>query len=105
MGDARGRWEGDTLVVETTNFETLSVYRAANAATLRVTERFVRVAPDRIMWKATLEDPQTWTRPWSIVMPLTRDPGSILPYDCHEHNDGVRNILRGARAEESAAQR
>jgi hypothetical protein len=105
MGDARGRWEGDTLVVETTNFKTLSVYRAANAATLRVTERFVRVAPDRIMWKATLEDPQTWTRPWSIVMPLTRDPDPILPYDCHEHNDGVRNILRGARAEESAAQR
>jgi len=105
MGDARGRWEGDTLVVETTNFKPLSVYRAADAATLRVTERFVRVAPDRIMWKATLEDPQTWTRPWSIVMPLTRDPDPILPYDCHEHNDGVRNILRGARAEESAAQR
>ena len=105
MGDARGRWEGDTLVVETTNFKTLSAYRAANAATLRVTERFVRVAPDRIMWKATLEDPQTWTRPWSLVMPLTSDPDPILPYDCHEHNDGVRNILRGARAEESAAQR
>jgi hypothetical protein len=103
MGDARGRWEGETLVVETTNFRTLSAYRASNAATLHVTERFVRVAPDRIMWKATLEDPKTWTRPWSIVMPLTSDPDPILPYDCHEHNYGMRNILQGARAEENAA--
>jgi hypothetical protein len=103
MGDARGRLEGETLVVETTNFRTLSAYRASNAATLRVTERFVRVAPDRIMWKATIEDPNTWTRPWSIVMPLTSDPDPILPYDCHEHNYGMQNILRGARAEERAA--
>ena len=102
MGDARGRWEGDTLVVETTNFRTLSAYRASNASTLRVTERFVRVAPDRIMWKATIEDPKTWTKPWSIVMPLTSDPDPILPYDCHEHNYGMRNILQGARAEDGA---
>jgi hypothetical protein len=100
MGDARGRWEGDTLVVDTTNFKTLSAYRAADPATLHITERFQRVAPDRIMWTATIADPNTWTRPWSIAMPLTSDPDPILPYDCHEHNYGMPNILRGARAQE-----
>ena len=103
MGDARGRWEGGTLVVETTNFKPLSAYRQSNAQTLHVTERFTRVAPDRIMWTATMDDPRTWTKPWSIVMPLTGDPDPILPYDCHEHNYGMSNILRGARAEEGAA--
>jgi hypothetical protein len=56
------------------------------------------------MWKATMEDPQTWTKPWSIVLPLTRDPDPLLPYDCHESNYGVRNILQGARAEDAASQ-
>ena len=102
MGDARGRWEGGTLVVETTNFKSLSAYRASNAQTLHITERFTRVASDRIMWTATMDDPRTWTKPWSIVMPLTSDPDPILPYDCHEHNYGMINILRGARAEEGA---
>ena len=102
MGDPRGRWEGDTLVVETTNFKTLSVYRAANAPTLRVTERFTRVAPDRILWRATIDDPKTWTKPWTIAMPLTSDPDPILPFECHEHNYGMLNILRAARAEENA---
>jgi hypothetical protein len=102
MGDPRGHWDGDTLVVETTNFKPLTAYRQSNPATLRVTERFVRVAPDRVMWKATMEDPETWTRPWSIVLPLTSDPDPLLPYDCHEHNYGMRNILQGARSEDAA---
>jgi hypothetical protein len=100
MGDPRGRWEGDTLVVETTNFAPQNAYRASHGPTLRVTERFTRVAPDRIDWRATIEDPQTWTRAWTIAMPLTADPGPILPFDCHEHNYGLVNILRAARAEE-----
>jgi len=100
MGDPRGHWEGDTLVVETTNFTRTSAYRNADPDTLRVVERFVPVAPDRLDWSATLEDPHTWVRPWTIAMPLTSDPQPIFPYDCHEHNYGLRNILSAARAEE-----
>jgi hypothetical protein len=100
MGDPRGRWDGETLVVETTNFKALSAYRSANGSTLKVTERFTRVGKDRIDWRATIEDPKTWTRPWTIAMPLVADPDPILPFDCHEHNYGLLNILRGARAAE-----
>ena len=100
MGDARGHWEGTSLVVETTNFTTASAYRNANAETFRVLERFTRVAPDRIEWTATLDDPKTWTRPWTIAMPLTADPNPIFPFECHEHNYGLRNILSAARAAE-----
>jgi len=98
MGDARGHWEGNSLVVETTNFTGASAYRNANADSFRVIERFTRVAPDRIEWTATLEDPKTWTRPWTIAMPLTSDPNQIYPFECHEHNYGLRNILSAARA-------
>jgi len=100
MGDPRGRWEGNSLVVETTNFTSASAYRNANADSFRVVERFTRVAPDRIEWTATLDDPKTWTRPWTIAMPLTADPNPIFPFECHEHNYGLRNILSAARAEE-----
>ena len=100
MGDPRGHWEGDTLVVETTNFTNASAYRNANADTLRVIERFTRVAAGRIEWTATLDDPRTWTRPWTIAMPLVADPHPILAFDCHEHNYGLRNILSAARAED-----
>ena len=79
MGDPRGRWDGNTLVVETTNFTSTAAYRNANAETFKVVERFTRVAPDRIEWTATLDDPKTWTRPWTIAMPLTADPQSDLP--------------------------
>jgi hypothetical protein len=104
MGDARGRWEGATLVVETTNFTDESAYRNARGDTLRVTERFTRVAPGRIEWTATMEDPMTWTRPWTIAMPLTADPHPILAFDCHEHNYGLRNILSAARAADRTKQ-
>jgi len=100
MGDPRGRWEGNSLVVETTNFTSASAYRNANADSFRVVERFTRVAPDRIEWTATLDDPKTWTRPWTIAMPLTADPNPIFPFECHEHNYGLRNILSAARAAE-----
>ena len=101
MGDARGRWEGNTLVVETTNLTGASAYRNANADTFRVVERFTRVTPDRIEWTATLDDPRTWTRPWTMAMPLVADPHPLLAFDCHEHNYGLRNILSAARAEDA----
>jgi hypothetical protein len=105
MGDARGHWEGDTLVVETTNFTELGAYRNANPTTLRVVERFTRVAQDRVDWTATLDDPETWTSPWTIAIPMTTDPSPILAFDCHEHNYGLRNILSAARAADLAVGR
>ena len=100
MGDARGHWEGDSLVVETTNFTSKAAYRGANAATLRVVERFTRAAADRIAWTATIDDPATWTIPWTLGMSLTADPQPVLAYDCHEGNYGLKNILSAARAED-----
>ena len=100
MGDPRGRWDGDTLVVETTNFTDAAAYRGARGESLKVTERFKRVAADRIEWTATIEDPATWTRPWTIAMPLTLDRHPVMPFECHEHNYGVANILKAARAAE-----
>ena len=105
MGDARGHWEGETLVVETTNFTGAAAYRGSNPATLRVTERFTRVAADTIKWTATLDDPTTWTRPWTLGMPLTADPQGVMAYECHEGNYGLRNILSAARAEDKARER
>jgi hypothetical protein len=102
MGDARGHWEGDTLVVETTNFRDRSAYRNANADALRLVERFTRVAPNRVMWAVTVEDPSTWTRPWTFAMPLTMNDGEpLMPYECHEGNYGLKNILSAARADEA----
>jgi hypothetical protein len=100
MGDARGRWEGNTLVVETTNFTIAAAYRGSSAATLRVIERFTRVAPDVTRWVVTIEDPMTWTRPWTFAMSLTADHQGVLPFDCHEGNYGLRNMLSAARAED-----
>ena len=71
MGDARGHWEGDTLVVETTNFKARSAYRNANPETLRLVERFTRTAADTVEWAVTVDDPSTWTRPWTFSIPLT----------------------------------
>jgi len=101
MGDARGHWEGDTLVVETTNFHPRSVYRNANADALHLTERFTRLSPDKVKWSVTVDDPTTWTRPWTFAMPLTLNESEpLLPYECHEGNYGLRNILSGTRADE-----
>jgi len=98
MGDARGHFEGDTLVVETTNFTRAAAYRGANPATLRVVERFTRVARDTIQWTATIDDPTTWTRPWTFSMPLTvNDEEPIYEYACHEGNYAMSNILNGSR--------
>jgi len=104
MGDARGHWEGDTLVVETTNIRDEIAYRGSNAATLKLVERFTRVAPDKVRWAVTIDDPSTWTRPWTFAMPLTQDNNEqLVPYECHEGNYAMSNILSAARAEERAA--
>ena len=100
MGDARGRWEGDTLVVTTKNFKERSAYRNANAETLTLTERFQRIAHDKVRWTVTVDDPSTWTKPWTFSLPLTADPNPLPLYECHEGNYGLKNILSAARAEE-----
>ena len=101
MGDARGRWEGDALVVETTHFKDRSTYKNANAATLRLVERFTRKAPDRLEWAVTVDDPATWTRAWTFAMPLTmNDREPVLEFACHEGNYAVPNILSAARNSE-----
>jgi hypothetical protein len=100
MGVARGRWEGDTLVVTTKNFKERSVYRNASAETLTLTERFQRIAPDKVRWTVTVDDPATWTKPWTFSLPLTADPNPVPLYECHEGNYGLKNILSAARAEE-----
>jgi len=101
LGDSRGHFEGTTLVVETTNLKQASAYRNADVSTLRVVERFTARSPDVLEWSATLEDPHTWTRPWTLAMDLSRERGGLLFYECHEYNYGLQNILRGARAEDS----
>jgi hypothetical protein len=104
MGDPIGHWDGDTLVVETTNFKEGAAYRGSNGATLKVTERFQRISQSEIKWTATFDDPETWTRPWSLSMILTMDDSqAILEYACHEGNYGLANIMAGARADEKKA--
>jgi len=106
MGDGRGRWEGDTLVVETTNFRDELVYRNANPATLRLVERFTRTAANKVRWSVTVDDPRTWTSPWTFAMDLTADDGQpVHEYACHEGNYAMFNILSGARADEKAGRR
>jgi hypothetical protein len=101
MGDARGHWEGNTLVVETTNFKTRSVYRNANPDKLKLVERFTRTAANTVEWTVTVDDPTTWSRPWTFTMPLTmNDQEAIFEYACHEGNQAIKNILNASRAAE-----
>ena len=103
-GDSRGRWEGDTLVVDTTNFTDKTAFQGSSSA-LHVVERFTRVSADRILYQFTVDDPNTWTRPWSAEIPMTATKGPLYEYACHEGNYGMPDILRGARfAEKEAAQ-
>jgi hypothetical protein len=102
-GDARGRWEGDTLVVETTNLKGQFQLTSAASEKLRVIERFTPLGPDAIDWSVTFEDPSAWTAPWTIALRLTRTSDAMFEDACHEGNHTVRNILSGARADERAA--
>jgi hypothetical protein len=103
-GDGRGHWEGDALVVETTNFRPEATFRNANPQTLKITERFKRVAADQIEYSFTIDDPYTWTKPWTAIVPLRAIEGPIFEYDCSESNNDIINIMAGARATEKAAE-
>jgi hypothetical protein len=111
MGDSRGRWEGNTLVVETTNLNgKVGLTRNGNTTPtsqdLRIVERLTRVDSDTLQYEATIEDPQIWTRPWKVTLPLTQHPEyGMFEYACHEGNYGMTNILSGARADEKKADR
>ncbi len=103
-GDSRGRWEGNTLVIDTTNFSDLNPFPGAQ--NLHVTERLTRVADDTILYQFTVEDPGMWTKPWSGELPITKISGQLYEYACNEANYGLENTLRGARvAEAEAAQK
>ena len=108
LGDAKGRWDGDELVVETTNFTNrtaigLNGNGNRTSTKLKLTERFKRVAKDIVQYQVTVDDPVTYERPWTMSMPLTPlDGGRILPYSCHEGNMALTQSLGGERAEDRA---
>jgi hypothetical protein len=102
IGVSRGRWEGQTLVVETTNFNGKNPF-AGSSENLRVIERFARVADDVIQYRFTIDDPSMWGRPWSGELPLVKSQGPIFEHACHEGNYGLYNTLVGARLEEKKA--
>ena len=105
-GDSRGRWEGDTLVVETVNFlRETSFMRGGASADMRLTERFTRVSPGVLMYEVTVNDPTTWTRPWTYEVPMQRNTEPVYEYACHEGNYAMEVILAGARAKEAEAAR
>jgi hypothetical protein len=104
LGDARAHWDGNTLVVETTNFTNkthMGYNNRYNSEKYKLTERFTPMAANRLQWQATIDDPDTWTRPWTFTMPLTKDDTQpVFEYGCHEGNLGLEHILSAARAEE-----
>jgi hypothetical protein len=102
MGVSRGRWEGETLVVETTNFNGRNPFRGSSDK-LRVVERFTRIADDAIQYRFTIEDPSTWETPWTVEERLQATEGPIFEHACHEGNYGIANTLAGARLEEKKA--
>ena len=104
-GDSRGYWDGDTLVVETINFlRETSFLRGGSSAALHLVERFTRGSADMLLYQVTVEDRETWTRPWTYEVPMVRSAEPIYEYACHEGNYAMEVILAGARAEEQAAE-
>jgi hypothetical protein len=102
MGDSRGHWEGSTLVVDTINFTDKTFFRGSSA-NLHIVERFTRVDADTLEYRFTVDDPTTWTTPWTVAYPMVKTAGPIYEYACHEGNYGLVGILAGARSEERAA--
>jgi hypothetical protein len=98
-GYSRGRWEGNTLVVETTNFNGKIGFRGSDEQ-LRLTERFRRAGADTLIYEFTVDNPTAFTRPWTARMPMTKTDSRIYEYACHEGNYALPNILRGARYSE-----
>ena len=103
MGDSRGRWEGDTLVVETQNFLRGTGFQGGQTGRhLRLEERFTRVGPETLQYEATVDDPTVWTTPWTFQLLMNRNDQPLYEYACHEGNYGIYNILTGAREAEAA---
>jgi hypothetical protein len=102
LGSSRGRWEGDTLVVETTNFTDQTSFRGASE-NMRLIERFTRIADDVLLYEFTVDDPDAFEQPWTVQIPAVRQDGLMYEYACHEGNESIRGVLAGARAEEAAA--
>ena len=102
MGASRGRWEGDTLVVETANFNGKNPLRGSSDQ-MRVIERFTRLADDVIQYRFTVDDGLTWVRPWTGEMPMKKTVGPLFEHACHEGNYGLYNTLVGARLEDKKA--
>jgi hypothetical protein len=100
-GDSRGHWEGNTLVVDTTNFSNKTSFRGSDE-NLHLVERFTRAGPDTILYEFTVDDPSAFTKPWSAQIPMAKMEGPLVEYACHEGNYAMAGILGGARAEEKA---
>jgi hypothetical protein len=101
MGDPRGHWEGDTLVVDTTNYKP-GAFMNVSTEKLHIVERFTRTDSDILKWEITVNDPGAWSKPWTAMIPLRHSNDAIFEYDCQEGNYGLQGILAGARAEEKA---
>jgi len=97
VGDSRGRWEGDTLVIETTNFLGETAFQGSSAS-LHLTEKFRRVDADTLLYEFTVKDPSTWTKPWTAQVPMVKSDDHLYEYACHEGNYGMTNLLSAARA-------
>jgi hypothetical protein len=102
MGDSRGHWDGDTLVIETTNVNGKNPFRGSSEK-MHVTERLWRVDANTLGYRFTIDDPATWSTPWTAEAPMTKSVGPIFEHACHEGNYGVRNTLAGARLEDKKA--
>jgi hypothetical protein len=102
MGDSRGHWDGDTLVIETTNLNGKNPFRGSSDK-MKVTERLWRIDANTLGYRFTIDDPATWSAPWTAEAPMTKSVGPIFEHACHEGNYGVRNTLAGARREEKEA--
>ncbi|MCH2254896.1 MAG: hypothetical protein MK365_17320 [Vicinamibacterales bacterium] len=101
-GDSRGHWEGDTLVVETSNFNDQRRWRGSTP-NMKLVERFTRIDADTLEYEFTVTDPETWTTPWTAQIPMRRNDLTLFEYACHEGNHSMEGILAGARAQERAA--
>jgi hypothetical protein len=101
-GVSRGRWEGNTLVVDTRNFSGVTAFRGSSA-NLHLIERFTRVDKDTLLYEFTADDPTTWTRKWTAQVPMIRNAEPLYEYACHEGNYGMEGILSSARAVEKEA--
>ena len=103
LGDSHGHWEGDTLVVETTNFTDKTRFRGSDDK-LRLVEKFTRTAPDVLTYQFTLDDPTAFTKPWTAEVPMVTTPGPLYEFACHEGNAAIPNMLKTARAAEKQAE-